>query len=190
MLAKVEFEKNRPVDLALKFPDGKSVTGDYGESVMFSTTDGRVMFLAPYVANKLRQLQLKPEEPFRVEKAEVTNGGKKAVEWRFQRLSLGQQGDGTFAVPKVEGGTQSATPIKPAGDGSTVAGSPRLNHSTLSPYEHSGSAALLRDTVCMLTDVQASAMEYAKKYNGSIRPDDVRAMVLSAFINLSKGGGR
>jgi hypothetical protein len=41
-----------------------------------------------------------------------------------------------------------------------------------------------------LTDVYAAAIDYAGKQHGnSIKPEDLRALMLSAFINLSQRGG-
>jgi hypothetical protein len=43
----VEFPPNAPVTVALKYSQGRVISGQYGERVMFTLTDGRVMFLAP-----------------------------------------------------------------------------------------------------------------------------------------------
>jgi hypothetical protein len=39
-----------------------------------------------------------------------------------------------------------------------------------------------------LTDVYAEALQHAGKHGNHIRPDDVRALLTTAFINLSNGG--
>jgi hypothetical protein len=60
----VELQPNVPVELALKYPTGKSVSGVNGERVMFSLQDGRVLFLDLGPAQKINALHVKPGEPF------------------------------------------------------------------------------------------------------------------------------
>ena len=45
MSDKVQFQTNVPVDVALKYNDGKGVTGQYGDQVLYTLTDGRVMYV-------------------------------------------------------------------------------------------------------------------------------------------------
>lgn len=52
----VEFEPNKPVEVALKFAQGKTVQARTGPRVMFSLVDGRVMFLDPEPAAKIAAL--------------------------------------------------------------------------------------------------------------------------------------
>jgi hypothetical protein len=75
-MEKVQFATNTPETIALKYPTGKSVTSqiDGSEQLMFTLTDGRVMFLYPQVAEKISTLGLKPGEQFVMCKREVRNG--------------------------------------------------------------------------------------------------------------------
>jgi hypothetical protein len=42
----------------------------------------------------------------------------------------------------------------------------------------------------LLIDVYAAALNYANTEHGdSVKPEDVRSILLSAFINVSKNGG-
>lgn len=41
MSEKIRFQTNIPVEVALKYADGKDVTGDYSDQVLYSLTDGR-----------------------------------------------------------------------------------------------------------------------------------------------------
>ena len=50
----VDFPLNTPVTVALKYPQGRIINGQYGERVMYTLTDGSVMFLAPEIAGKSR----------------------------------------------------------------------------------------------------------------------------------------
>jgi hypothetical protein len=57
----------------------------------------------------------------------------------------------------------------------------------IAPVADSPIADRLRTTVNMLVDVQGDCLEHAKKYNGGVRPEDVRAILLTAYISMSKG---
>jgi hypothetical protein len=61
---KVEFKPNMPVQLALSYSEGKIVSGRFGEQVMYSLADGRVMYLNFKVAEKINELELNVREPF------------------------------------------------------------------------------------------------------------------------------
>src|ERR1035438_1810054 len=52
----VEFPPNAPISVALKYSQGRTISGQYGERVMFTLTDGRVMFLSPEVAGRIESL--------------------------------------------------------------------------------------------------------------------------------------
>ncbi len=81
---KVTFLPNVPVQVALKWPDGKIVSGNYGDQMMYSLTDGRICFLDLDVANKISALELKPGEPFGI--CKLWNGDKKQkVRWDVYR---------------------------------------------------------------------------------------------------------
>jgi hypothetical protein len=60
----LRFEYNVPVQLSLKYRDGRSTDGKYGPQVMYSLSDGRVMYLDPPVAESLKELGVQPGEPF------------------------------------------------------------------------------------------------------------------------------
>src|SRR5438874_2011805 len=62
----VVFQNNVPVELALAFPEGKIVTGRYGDRVMHSLDfpGQHVMFLSLAVAQRLNHLELQPGEHF------------------------------------------------------------------------------------------------------------------------------
>lgn len=52
----VEFPPNVPVTVALKYPQARTVSSQYGERFMFSLADGRVMFLDPEVGGRIEAL--------------------------------------------------------------------------------------------------------------------------------------
>lgn len=202
MLEKIDFQKNIPVDLAFRFPDGKVVNGQYGPSVMFTTQDDRIAFLPQIAADRLKALNVAPGEPVRIVKAEVPkSGGKPSIEWRVSKL-IGEQGDGTFRVPcerpartglanHQENHAPAAAPVQSTNPAPVVSHATRFHGSAGNGREPEAPfAARLIGTVNLLVDAQASCIEYAKKYNSAVRPDDVRAILLTAYISMSKGAYR
>ena len=56
MSDKVQFQTNIPVEVALKYGDGKEVNGQYGDQVLYTLTDGRVMYVPPIVKRRIEEL--------------------------------------------------------------------------------------------------------------------------------------
>src|ERR1700730_3736103 len=81
MSDKVQFQTNVPIDVALKYNDGKEVTGQYGDQVLYTLTDGRVMYVPPIVKKKMNELGIARGELFTITKAEKKNGTRRTIEW-------------------------------------------------------------------------------------------------------------
>jgi hypothetical protein len=65
-MEKLTLTPNVPQQIALKFPDGKLVEGRYGDQVMYSLTNGQVMYLDTDVATKINLLEVRKNEPFMI----------------------------------------------------------------------------------------------------------------------------
>jgi len=81
MSDKVQFQTNVPVEVALKYGDGKEVNGQYGDQVLYTLSDGRVMYVPPIVKRKIEELGIGRGELFTVTKAEKKNGTRRTIEW-------------------------------------------------------------------------------------------------------------
>ena len=81
MSEKVQFQTNVAVEVALKYGDGKDVTGQYGDQVLYTLTDGRVMYVPPIVKKKIDELGIGRGEVFTIRKAEKRNGTRRTIEW-------------------------------------------------------------------------------------------------------------
>src|SRR5579864_1149269 len=81
MSEKVQFQTNLPIEVALKYDDGKEVTGQYGDQVLYTLTDGRVMYVPPIVKKKIDELGIGRGELFTITKAEKKNGTRRTIEW-------------------------------------------------------------------------------------------------------------
>jgi len=65
-MEKLTLTPNVPQQIALKFPDGKLVEGRYGDQMMYSLTNGQVMYLDTDIAAKINLLELRKNEPFMI----------------------------------------------------------------------------------------------------------------------------
>jgi len=81
MSEKLQFQTNVAIDVALKYNDGKEVTGQYGDQVLYTLTDGRVMYVPPIVKKKIDELEIGRGELFTITKAEKKNGTRRTIEW-------------------------------------------------------------------------------------------------------------
>ena len=104
MKERVVFEANVPVSAMLAYPDGLKVQGRFGDQVMYSLTDGRVMYVPPIVRDKLVELGIGQHEPFAICKAERREGNRRFVDWVVQL-------DGS-AAPAQRASVHSDTPAR------------------------------------------------------------------------------
>ena len=59
----VKFPIDTPVEVTLRFEAGKHVEGRYGDQVMYSLSDDRVMYVPPYVEQRFQELAIGAGEP-------------------------------------------------------------------------------------------------------------------------------
>ena len=90
MSDKVQFQTNIPVEIALKYGDGKEVSGHYGDQVMYTLTDDRVMYVPPIVKRRIEELGIGRGESFTLTKAEKKNGTRRTIEWL---VAAGERGE-------------------------------------------------------------------------------------------------
>ena len=90
MSDKVQFQTNVPVEVALKYNDGKEVNGQYGDQVLYTLTDGRVMYVPPIVKRRIDELGIGRGELFTLTKAEKKNGTRRTIEWL---VAAGERGE-------------------------------------------------------------------------------------------------
>jgi hypothetical protein len=86
MSDKVQFQTNVPVDVALKYNDGKEVTGQYGDQVLYTLTDGRVMYVPPIVKKKIDELGIGRGELFTIRRREEERNTAPSNGW-LRRLA-------------------------------------------------------------------------------------------------------
>ena len=159
----VEFPPNTPVQIAFAYSEPRLVHGPYGERAMFTTTDNRVAFLDLPLAGRITELGINVRENFTLTRKPA---GRKGApdDWEVARVP-GEQPNGTLLVP-------SDGPIAPK------------------PPQRASSAMggiSLVDQANDLVDAFAQVLERSlTKYGGKVKPDEVRAIFLTAAINGSK----
>ena len=91
MCDKVQFQTNIPVEVTLKYGDGKEVNGQYGDQVLYTLTDGRVMYVPPIVKRRIEELGIGRGELFTLTKAEKKSGTRRTIEWLVDAGDRGEK---------------------------------------------------------------------------------------------------
>src|SRR5580693_2226508 len=86
----VRFEMDVPAQLALQSSQGTRIEGRYGDRMMFSLTDGRVMYVPPIVAAKIEAEGITAGECFQLCKTQIRTGQRRTVEWQLKRIDSEQ----------------------------------------------------------------------------------------------------
>ena len=104
----IKFETNMPQVLALAFAEGQPVESQFiGSQVMFSTVDGRRMYLAPFVAEKIRAAGIAARIPFEICKKQVG----RTIEWQVKTQNV-QAGTFSENAPAQVQTVKSTTPAQ------------------------------------------------------------------------------
>ena len=221
----IKFEFDRPVEVALRFAEPRVFPSQFAggdDRHMFSTTDGRVMYVTPLVAAQIQALRLAQGECFfickrkngRITEYDVTrectepvatapaprppakptpfktklpdrlyappvreHEPPSALEQQLQasidmvnRRKVGNQGDGTLAVMAPPAPRPAVQPQPPARPAAVAEFSSRLVLETNA-----------------LVDCYAAVLSAASERHGnSVKPEDVRSLLVTAYINASK----
>jgi hypothetical protein len=187
----IEFAHNVPVTVALRYNEGKHVAGPYGDRMMFSTTDGRIFFLDPFVAGKIEAAGINVRESFTITKKWDGVKGS-TMTWEIARVA-GEQPNGTFAVPALAptqdlasrsesqaATAQNLTPTEARGRQGGPTPKPPTSATSAAPSDR---RSLLVREADALVDAYALVLERAlTTYQGRIKPDEVRSLLLSAYI--------
>lgn len=205
MLDKVKFEINEPVQITLRHPAGKIVPGRFGDQVYYSLVAGQCMYLSLDVAQKLNLLEPQAGETVVICKrnpkiwdvwlspeTEKMRAAKSvdSIEATL-RASITEVNENRYATLRVPvvvgaGGKSEASAVTPAPGKATTATPESHGHSL------NGNGITRRglvDDANSLVDAYAAALSYASsRYGNQVKPEDVRALLTTVYINRSKGG--
>ncbi|MGO9008838.1 MAG: hypothetical protein ACLQPN_01950 [Bryobacteraceae bacterium] len=81
----VKFPINTPVEVTLQSEEGKHVEGRYGDQVMYSLLDNRVMYVPLFVEQRFQELAIGAGEPLLLCKKQVKDGDRNRTEWSVKR---------------------------------------------------------------------------------------------------------
>ena len=172
---------DEPETFGLKYLSGKNVGGGYGgQRVMFSTTDGRKIFLdvedADDLEMQVKKLAVREGDLITVTRVDFPRGGGHAL--RIERAPQSRIGAGvaTSAI---------ATPAAQATTRTTD-----IDHRTSPAPQPTGSP--LMACFAQAIDAIQEAQLYANRKGLGITftSEDVRATAISCFIGCQKGGAR
>lgn len=240
----IKFEFDRPVEVALRFNEPRVFPSQFDggdDRHMFSTTDGRVMYVSPLTSARIAGLRLaqgecffickrkngrlteyeisretgepvdlpapkpqRPPAPFKTKlperayyKPELSPAAEATLEQQLQasiemvnRRKAGEQGDGTLAVmvPPETPKSQGKEPEEFRKSFGRVSEARPSAESRLAPAVAEFSSRLVMETNA-LVDVYAAALKAASERHGnSVKPEDVRSLLVTAYINASKSG--
>jgi|SRR5215472_8195165 len=190
MKERIVFQANVPVTATLAYADGLRVQGRFGDQVMYSLTDGRVMYVPPIVRDKLLELGIRQHEPFNICRAERRDGNRRFVDWVVQphnAASPTPSANSYTDAPVLPVSGDSGTRFKPNGNGNgSGSGRPAGVPASAATAETALRAALMSSI-----DVALAAEQYASAHGLSVRfgSEDLRAMALSLFIQHARDGG-
>jgi len=184
---KVQFQTNVPIDVALKYNDGREVTGQYGDQVLYALTDGRVMYVPPIVKKKIDELGIGRGELFTITKAEKKNGTRRTIEW-----VVATDGCGDRKPQRREQQPNGTAPAqRPGGSGSALANgnghrpSPR---NEAKGFLVSGQGQFLLQALAAAVDVAAATERYATASGLELQftSEDLREIGLSIYTTGAK----
>jgi hypothetical protein len=175
----IRFNTNVPIEVRLRSIEGKPVESQFGGvQHMFAAEEGTFYVSEPVgqiLTDQCRKLNVRPGELIDIVKAEVSKaGGRKGIEWSVSKVGeapeppsqLEQQLAQSIAMVEARKQAQQAQEAQPKW------------------------AAALSMQTKHLVDVYAELVNYASaKHGNAIRPDDIRNMMTTIFINLSKNSG-
>jgi len=187
MSEKVQFQTNVSIDVALKYNDGKEVTGQYGDQVLYTLTDGRIMYVPPIVKRKIDELGIGRGELFTITKAEKKNGTRRTIEW-----VIGRDGGGDRQPQRRDQQPKGTAPAKHRGG----AGSEPANGNShrLGPRNEAkgflvtGQGQFLLLALAAAVDVAAATERYASACGLELQftSEDLREIGLSIYTTGAK----
>jgi hypothetical protein len=173
-----------PVEVALRWDDGKRVEGRYGEQVMYSLEGDRVMYVPPVVAQQIRELGIRARELFEICKAELREENKRWIEWRVRRLEEPRQPASLGNAPEAAAGSSSDKAQNHRNGNTHERPRPLDLHATpdgtLLPVPMSGAAE-----IAQRVESRARMRNYTLQFNS----EDIRAIGLTMFIQAMRERG-
>ena len=194
----VHFPVNTPTQVALRFVDGKPVEGRWGPQVMFALEDDRVMYVPPFVRQRIEELAIAAGEPFEIIKQEVRTGTRKRIEWRVRRIPQQPASSPNNAAAAAEaltsgeghsnGSTNGRNGHPPDGDdpaGKTFLPAPLSEAITGTGCRAMELALTGATEIAQRVEGHAASRSYSLRFSS----EDIRAIGLTLFIQTMREAG-
>src|SRR5215471_5128321 len=200
----IKFEFDQPVEVALRYVEPKVFASQFAggdDRYMYSTTDGRIMYHTPLTVVKIKAGRLTEYNVFREADAPApaprtglgTFGGHKKV-YPPHTSTLP---DRLYAQPAAVAAAPAPAPAaapEPASElEKQLAASIELVKARKAAAETPAWVATLTSQTNHVLDAYAASLQHASKYgiaSVAVKPEDVRSILLSVFINLSQQKNR
>jgi hypothetical protein len=204
----IRFEMNQPREVVLKLPEGVTKQCRYGSQVIYSLADDRVMYVPPLVAGRIRELQIRPGEPFMIRKRLMTNGARRAIEWEVGRsgaettlerelresveIAKASKPDcgptvGVPAPQQTESSPTAENTLAPIANGSQNG----KGQTSVPPPNANGGAVPTKLEHALKTAISAAynAEKYGAELGYVVRfdADAIKSMAITVLINMSEG---
>lgn len=178
-MAILRFATNIPQCVSLRSLDPKIVDSQFGGVQHMFTAEEGIFYVSDKVggilADQFAKLGVKPGQPVEITKAETGNGTGRKTQW-----IVSAQSDADEAPSELECKLAESIALAQARKQPQPAAAP----------EQPAWARALANQTKQLIDVYAEAVAYASQRHGNaVKPEDVRSMMTTLFINMSKNGG-
>ena len=170
MRERIAFQTNVPVTVALAYVDGLQLEGRFGDQIMYTMADERVMYVPPVVRSKLVELGVQPGESFTICKAERKEGNRRLIEWQVNK-DAAPDDQPPWETPPINGKANG--------------------HAVPKPSNGHSAGSQLQQGLTTSIDAAMAAEQYAASKGFPVRfgSEDLRAMALSLFIQHAREGG-
>jgi hypothetical protein len=208
-LDKIKFETNEPTAVILRHPAGKIVDGRFGQQVYYTLASpaNSCMYVELDVAQKINLLEVQAGEVIVICKrnskvcdvwlspeTEKMRAAKDygSIEQRLRAsvTAVNENRYATMRVPVLVGGGAGAS-VKPRAGADTPApaAATQTNSNGHSNNGNSITRTSLSADAIALVDAFAAVLDYSlTTYQGRIKPEDVRSLLVTVFIGRQKGG--
>ena len=191
----LRFNTNSPVEVALRWDDGKRVEGRYGEQVLYTLDDDRVMYVPPVVASRIRELGIRAREAFEICKAELREENKRWIEWRVKRIEEPRHPASSPNSPEAAATVPSNTQNQRNGNTHQTSRPLDLQAApdgTLLPVPVTGAGISAMDLALSGAAEIAQRVESRarlRNYSLQFTSEDIRAIGLTMFIQAMRERG-
>jgi hypothetical protein len=192
----LRFNTNAPVEVALRWDDGKRVEGRYGEQVMYTLDDQRVMYVPPVVAKQIQDLGIRAREAFEICKAELREENKRWIEWRVRRIEEPRHPTGSLNTSEAAASGPNNDAENHRNGNTRQAAKPldfqASSDGTLLPVPVTGAGITAMELamsgaaeIAQRVESRARMRNYALQFNS----EDIRAIGLTMFIQAMRERG-